>query len=431
MKKTTAFIYAIIACLTLTASSAMAWSMWEFPWSDPGVDAFVMLGEKSVDGLTEMSVEDKRSTVMEICETLSDSADYNWFIDATPAVSTTEETVLKFPFLDMNMDGINDEASCNVEFWHVDNNIFLEETGKMQYMAALPWSVGVYTENNKIKVSMRSPKASVMVFMREENDIDYYKWLADYIGITLDTHIRFQLSMEHFNTYWLEDMDETAISEAVLQDIEERLGVPINLQLAAPTVSFPADGMSVEQVVEVIKQNVNAKTVPDLNMDGDTTDLGDESVLPELFNNFFMGLLTFDDMLGVLATAPDIWNMGGTFQQWKTVKTYAPADLNTELQQISICQPFYATTALNSTGAYHQTIMPCRVMVWEEDGNISISISNPELFFAAFFFDANDNMSEDMLNLFSIFPTFVYDEIATLINNSLAEIGSTASFALH
>ena len=75
------------------------------------------------------------------------------------------------------------------------------------------------------------------------------------------------------------------------------------------------------------------------------------------------------------------------------------------------------------TGLYHQTIMPCRLSIWREKDQYFISVSNPEVFFAVFFLDALPNMSPRLVDLFKIFPTFVLNEIITLVNGGLKDLG--------
>ena len=62
--------------------------------------------------------------------------------------------------------------------------------------------------------------------------------------------------------------------------------------------------------------------------------------------------------------------------------------------------------------SYHQTVMPCRIMVWE-DREIFVSMSNPEIFLPAFFFDAP--RPENLETLFLVFATLVYNEIAMFV----------------
>ena len=85
---------------------------------------------------------------------------------------------------------------------------------------------------------------------------------------------------------------------------------------------------------------------------------------------------------------------------------------------------------LNITGPHHQTVMPCRIMVWEDDEEIFVSMSNPEMFLPAFFFDAP--LPENLENLFPVFATLVYNEIVTMINDTLDnELGVSEQLDFH
>ena len=388
-------------------------------------EAFEIIGTKYVWGLADKTVAEKREMVMEIGEYLAENAE-NSKISVPEALRG--ETVLKFPYMDMNLDGVADEASCNVEFWHVDNDQFLTGTGTMQYMAALPWPVAIWTEGNYIKAGLRIPETSLRVFMRQESNIADYEETGAQIREDMEDLLQWQLAFKGFSTWYINRQEETSITEEVLQNVESMLG-PITTDLAAPTVSFPANGMSVEDVLTVLEAQVNTPRVPDLNEDG-IVDAADKAVLPGMFQAFFDGQMSFDDMVAVMQSAPDMWTPGYTFQQWKSVKVLE-VGAGTNLYQVSVCQPFYAQTALQLTGLFHQTIMPCRLLVWEENGQINISVSNPEVFFALFFFDAAPNMTQDMQDLFGIFPTFVLNEMVVLVNSTLEELGATERMDFH
>ena len=420
-------IGALLASLLCVPGFAFAFGDW-WDWGssvDVRDEAFEIIGKKYVFGLSGKTVEEKRALVMEIGEYLAEHAENS---ELFVPVALRGETVLKFPYMDMNLDGVADEASCNVEFWHEDNQQFLVNTGTMQYMAALPWPVAIFTDGNYIKAGLRIPETSLRVFMRQESDLADYEELGAEIREDMENLLRWHLAMKGFSTWYIDRQEDTSITEDVLLQVESMLG-PITPDLAAPTVSFPANGMSVEDLLTALEAQVNLPRVPDLNGDG-IVDAADKAVLPGMFQAFFDGQMSFDDMVQVMLSAPQMWNMGATFQQWKSVKVLE-VGAGTNLYQVSVCQPFYAQTALQLTGLYHQTIMPCRLLVWAEDGRIHISVSNPEVFFALFFFDAAPNMTQEMQDLFSIFPTFVLNEMVVLVNSTLTGLGVSEQMAFH
>jgi hypothetical protein len=94
---------------------------------------------------------------------------------------------------------------------------------------------------------------------------------------------------------------------------------------------------------------------------------------------------------------------------------------------LEICQPFYAGTAL-STGYHHMAVMPCVVSVWEDKGQVHVNILDPNFLFAYFFKDGADTMPPAMADLFMVFPTFVLNEIAAIVNTGLEQAGVAERF---
>lgn len=410
MKRTVQYLLVAVLMQGMVTASASAFSF--FDWGSPDVrsEAFETIATKYVFGLSGKTVEEKLELVMEIGEFLAEHAENSKLY--VPEASWGE-TVLKFPYMDMNLDGVADEASCNVEFWHEDNASLFEGTGVMEYMAALPWPVAIYTDGNYIKASLRIPETSIRVFLRQEANIAALEETGAEIREDIEDLVKSKLIWKGFRTFHTDLYEASAVTEEVLLNVESQLG-PITVELAAPSVSFPANGLTVNEVVNILLDVVNAPAVPDLNQDG-VVDDNDKKVLPAMFQAYIDGNMSWDDMIAMMSSAPCLWNMGATFQQWKAVKVLDAGPV----VQLSVCQPFYAQTALKMTGLYHQTIMPCRLLVWAEGGNINIAISNPEVFFALFFFDAAPNMTPAMQQLFQIFPTFVLNEMVTLVNNTM------------
>jgi len=402
---------------------------------DKGVQVFVSVAQKTVEGLSDLSLADKRATVMEICEEISHKANYNTQMSETTSLEAPggfhHETVMVFPYLDSNMDGVKDNASCNVELWHEDTDKLMRKTDSNQYMGALPWAVSVVTVGDEIKVNMRSPEASVRVFMHDEKK-DTKKWERKAREIEKDfkTHLQLVLSEdEDFRFSGLDDMSGTALTTQRIEDLLDAADEKYMKEYGTPTISFDANGYTVEDIVEAIILGANACRTPDLNDDGTAgCQAEDLAMLPDLFNGYVQG--DEQPLVDALGMAMPIWENGGTLQKWKSVKTYAPEGAKGNLHQISVCMPFYATTMLNITGAYHQTVMPCRVMVWKNDGEIFVSMSNPEMFLDAFFFDSA--LPENLKDLFPVFATLVYNEIAAMVNHTLdTELAISEQLELH
>ena len=388
--------------------------------SDVRDEAFEIIGTKYVYGLADKTVAEKRAIVQEIAEHLVEHSE-NSKIFVPEALRG--ETALKFPYMDMNLDGVADEASFNVEFWHEDNTEFLADTGVMEYMAALPWPLAIHTDGNYIKAALRIPESSIRVFLRPEDDTESYEELAAGIREDMESMLRWDLRWLGFSTWHIDRIEASSITEPVIAAIEEQIG-EITVELAAPGISFPANGRTVEEVLTALETAINTPRVADLDMDGVPGTAADKGVLPAMLQGYANGDIPFCQIVGMFRAAPYFWNQGFTFQQWKSVKVLA-VDAGTNMYQVSVCQPFYAQTAVQLTGTmYHQTIMPCRMMVWVEDDQIHMVLSNPEVFFALFFFDAAAEMDERMQKLFRIFPTFVLNEMATLINSAAEDVGT-------
>ncbi len=410
----------------------------------PQDEAFEILASKTVEGLSGQTVQEKRAVVLEVCEQIThDAASQRRISPVVTMLSELEgveyETDLKFPYLDMDMNGAKEEASCNAELWHKINDVILYSSGESRYAAGMPWPIAVYTEGDSIKVGMRLPETTIRVFLNDSPMKSFYETLGSRIRTDLERFLARSSALEDFNheiipiakssiTEEKVDMLEGMIGELNTDSVAPMVTIPIS---AVPAALIPGGSGALEAVVGALEVAVNTPRIGDLNQDG-TVDAADKAVLPGMFQMVMTGAMSMEEMGAVMATAPYVWNMGGTFQQWKSIKLVQP-ESQPGLYVLSVCQPFYAATAIQaSKAAFHQTIMPCRLLIWEEDGNINIAITNPEVFFAAFWMDAQIDPASAMGGLFQIFPTFVLNEMIAMVNGALGEqLGLQDRMALH
>ncbi|MEN8258006.1 MAG: hypothetical protein ABFS09_09115 [Thermodesulfobacteriota bacterium] len=424
MAITTAAITCCSASTSLAASPA------------PAEEAFKIIAEKKVSGLSDLTTLEKKAQVLHICEHLSSSTDPLGAITSVETIPSeldgvAYEAVLNFPFTDMNMDGVADSASCNVEFWHEMNDDILSMSDNPRYMSAMPWPMAVYTEGDNIKIALRLPETTMRVFFNDSDDKATYEEMGAVIRADIENFVISTLQDGGDQGFKIEDelVKGTQIKEEVLQGIESMIG-PINSDSVAPMVSIsaasvpasmiPEGSTALDAVVGALEVAINTPRVGDLNQDS-VVDAADKAVLPGMFQQVMTGEMSVEQMQQVMATAPYVWNMGGTFQQWKSVKLMQ-SESTPGLYELSVCQPFYAQTALQASGSlFHQTIMPCRLLVWDDGVNINIAITNPEVFFAAFWLDAPIEAGSPMAELFKIFPTFVLNEMITMVNGALGD----------
>ncbi|MEN8200634.1 MAG: hypothetical protein ABFR63_11245, partial [Thermodesulfobacteriota bacterium] len=388
--KTIAFTTAAFSCCALgTASAAVDLA--------PQMEGFQFIASKA--GAAPGDVAAKRAAVMEICEHISEAAAY---CPALSAVETLEsgvegvayETALKFPYMDMNGDGVYDAASCNVELWNTMNDAMLIMDEDTRYMSALPWPVAVYTEGDDIKVAMRLPETTMRVFFNDSKNKEIYENMGGFIRANMEMFLEETLAHEDFDVN-LVRVAESTVTEETLDMVQQMIG-DIDSNKLAPTVSVSVSAVesvsggvpALEAVTNALEIAVNTPRVPnfpamadcsedvdipnpDCNGDGK---VGGTAMLPDMFMAVMLGKMGVADMNAMMAGAPDMWNMGATFQQWKSVKLMQPESAP-HIYQISVCQPFYAQPAVGASGdIYHQTIMPCRLIVWEKKGEIHIAI---------------------------------------------------------
>ena len=230
----------------------------------------------------------------------------------------------------------------------------------------------------------------------------------------------------------IEPIESTQISELEISEIETVLG-PITAELVVPSITLTdlPEELNIEDLVLALEEGIPAFRLPDLNEDGESNS-DDGAVIPNMIQDYLNGVITLSDIQQMIDEAQILWEDGYTLQQWISAKT---ANLSSyrlgKLYIISACQPFYAGVALGTGGLYHQGIMPCKISIWEEDKTVKIGLSNPEVFFNAFFRDVMPDLSEEMADLFPLFPSLVYNELAAIINSVAQDLGSTVSYELH
>jgi hypothetical protein len=395
-------------------------------------NVFLSVAQKEYSNLGALTLEEKQEIVLDLGKRLNRVAQAHLgktsSVDTLPADilgsdgEDVHETVLKFPFLDADQDGVPEEASCNLELWHDDTAILLNGSGKNQYFAAMPWPVSIRTDHETIKIDMRSAEASVMVFMHDEtaSDLARYKTLAASIDQDIIYFLRSAL-VAIDPTFTFDDLDDHSNSAISIQEEDAIVRHGIHhegdgmLEYGTPSISFDAGSLQVDEVVRALIKAFNTYRTPSLSQTNERQN--DLAILPTLFSAFVQG--DKQPLLDALDQAMGAWLEGATFQKWKSVKDFAPGNIHGNLREVSICQPFYATTMLNLTGTYHQTTMPCRVLVWEENNTIVIAMSNPEMFLPAFFKDGVAQLPDTLRELFPIFATFVHNEIIAMINDAL------------
>lgn len=409
-------------------SSSFQWHYWNPPVRkhEPKVkilsEAFEILGIKSYDS-EDKTATMKKGLLMELAENMSHNLHFG-----TLNVTLAEkgEDILAFP-------PVNNEVGVNIEIWHKHNDYLLSKT-KLDYILSMPWTVSIWTEGEKMIAGLRVPETSVRIFFNDAPDVEKYENKAANIRKDIEKEVIRLLREEGFvaSMKMIEPIEGTQISDLEIAEIEAVLG-PITAELVVPSIALTdlPEELSIEDVVIALEEGIPAFRLPDLNENG-VTNSDDGTVLPAMIQDYLNGVITLSDIEQMIDDAQIFWEEGHTLQQWISAKT---ANLSSyklgKVYIISACQPFYAGIALGTGGLYHQGIMPCKIGIWEEDGTVKIGLSNPEVFFNAFFRDVMPNLSEEMADLFALFPSLVYNELAAIINSVAEDLGSTISYEFH
>jgi hypothetical protein len=413
MKSPLRVVFAIIV-LSLFCSSVIASNF-----------TYERLGYIEIPGLAEMEIGDKGLFVEDALDLVIAKADKHWGISV--AVGTNGMDILPFPPVDFDFDGSPDGVVRQVELSFLSDALLLKSTSLAKGIV-LPWQVAAYTQGDFIQVIIGVPETFVRTYFA---DVPNVKRLIR--RTTLIQHLR-MVALVHGAlrgsgyTLTREGLPGTVLDDVTINQIEQTLGLPITQGFIAPSVALP--GADIEQVVEELVETFEAPSVPDLNDDG-VSDAEDQAVLPTMFMRYMTDDdFSFAEMAGMLGEGFSLWEHGYSFQQWAVPRVL---DLSSRIQRlfiIELCQPFYASTAL-STGLHHAPSMPCAVGVWEEDGVVYANLLNPEFIFAYFFVDAGPNMPEKMAQLFLVFPTMVFNEMAGILNAGVRALGYSDQIELH
>jgi uncharacterized protein (DUF302 family) len=378
--------------------------------------AYERLAYMEVSGLSDMTIEEKTDLVEDTLDLVIDqTAEHSelWVAEGTNGMQ-----YLPFPPVDFDMDGSPDEVVRQIEISFLDDEAYLRSTS-LAKVIALPWPVAAYTDDDSVAVIIAVPQAFVSTYFRDASNMSGLLQVAKNIqhrGLVALVHEALEDS--GFDLVQ-EGLPGTILDDAIIADIEGYMGIPITQEFIAPSVALP--DADIKDVVAGLVAAFKTPSVPDLNGDG-KLDSADEGVFPAKFMEYMRGEISFEEMVGMLSMGFELWAQGYSFQQWAVPRVL---DLSTPGRQtfvIELCQRFYAATAL-STGLHHAPSMPCAVAVWVENGVVYANLLNPEFIFAYFFIDAGPNMSDEMAQLFSVFPTMVFNEMAGLFNTAVRQMG--------
>lgn len=389
----------------------------------PPAYTYELTATRTVAGLGNKTIADKKAAIDGAIDALiKRTKKMPWF---RLQVGTNGMDRLNFPPIDLDLDGKPDEAAKKIELSFSSDGWMLASTSKA-HLVALRWSIVVYSDKDKLRTVIGVPETFTRIYFRGEKNLRALTWIAGMVHSNLRHLAHVALAPAGHATYLNQGVAGTELSEQRIAQLEAKLG-PVTAESIAPSLTLT--GVKTAQVVAALEKAFEAKRVPDLNQDG-KLDSADQQVLPTMFSDYMQGKLTFAQMGAMMGQGFALWKSGGTFQQWANPRTI---DLSRpwlgELYIVELCQPFYAQTAL-STGLYHVPSMPCAVSVWEEQGKVRVSLLDPNFIFAYLFIDAGPKMPAAMQQLFGVFPTFVYNEMAAILNAAMGDLGLSQSLPL-
>jgi len=392
---------------------------------------YELTAQKVVPGLSGQTIDEKRAVVDETLDRLVAAAQEELGLEIVVGTNGADRTA--FPPVDLNMDGTPDDVGKMVEVWLRSHSVFLASTD-VAHGIGLPWTIVAYTSSgvvgdpsdDTVDVVIGVPETFTRLFFRGEPNAGLLELVATYVHHPrLRCLVHRALEGEGYVTNLDQGIPETEMGETEIAAIEEFTGAPLSAEVIAPSLTLRH--VKVAEVVAALEQAVVAPTVGDLVYG----DVHGAEVLPAMVQDYMAGVLSFEQIAGALAGAFDYWGAGYTFQQWQVPRIL---DLSTpivgKLFIIELCQPFYAGTAL-STGLHHMPSMPCAIAVWQVHGAVKVSLLDTSFIFAYFFADAPEHMPELMLQLFGVFPTLVFNDMAALVNNATASLGLDVTLDLH
>ena len=397
---------------------------------------YELTAQKVVPGLSGQTIDEQRAVVDETLDRLVAAAEGEPGLEIVVGTNGADRTA--FPPVDLNMDGTPDNVGKMVEVWLWSHSWFLTSTD-LAHGIGLPWTIVAYSNSgdaedpsdDTVDVVIGVPETFTRLFFRGEPNADLLESVARCIHHPrLRYLVHRALQDDGYATNLDQGIPETEMGEAEIAAIEALTGRPLSAEVIAPSLTLRH--VKVAEVVAALEQAVVSPTVGDLNQDGEVDDDLDEGVLPYMVQQYMAGNLTFEEIAGALAGAFDYWSAGYTFQQWQVPRVL---DLSHpilgKLYIIELCQPFYAGTAL-STGLHHMPSMPCAIAVWQVHGGVKVSLLDTSFIFAYFFADAPNHMPPPMLQLFGVFPTLVFNDMAAVVNSATTEIlGLDVTLDLH
>jgi hypothetical protein len=383
--------------------------------------AFELSAMKTVAGLGAKSIADKKTAVGQATDRL-----VKW-IGKLPyvklLVGTNGMERLDFPPIDRDMDGSPDEVAQKLELSFPTDPWFLYLADRARGLA-LRWSVVVYTDGDALKVALGVPDTFIRLYFRGEPHLPLLRSWGRWDHRRMRDLVHIALKGDGFNTRLDQSLPGTELSEATIKTVESQLG-PLTAESIAPSLTLDGKSVTVAQVVGAIEAAFTAKRVPDLDGDGDV-DAQDQSVLPAAMQSYLSGQMSQAQLSAMMGQGVSLWNNGLTFQQWANPRTLSVGSV----QVVELCQPFYASTALG-TGLHHIPSMPCAVSVWQEGNKVRVNVLDPVVIFAYFFRDAGPTMPPAMQQLFALFPSFVFNEMAGVVNAAMADLGVKPRLVLH
>jgi hypothetical protein len=386
-----------------------------------GPHAFELSAVKATPGLAQSSIADKKSTVAQATDRLVKWAGKLPYVKLLVGTNGMER--LDFPAVDSDMDGNPDEVAQKLELSFPTDDWFLWLADPARGLA-LRWSVVVLTDGDAVKVVIGVPDTFVRLYFRGEPHLPLLRAWARWNHHRLRDIVHLALAGDGFTTRVNQGLPGTELTETTISSVEAMLG-PVTAESIAPSLTIDGANVSVSQVVAAIETAFTAKRVPDLDADGDV-DADDLQVLPTAMQQFLQGQMSETELAGMLGQGASLWGNGLTFQQWANPRTLQIGQVHV----VELCQPFYAATALG-TGLHHVPAMPCAVSVWQEGDVVRVNLLDPDVIFAYFFRDAAPQMPPAMQQLFAIFPAFVFNEMAGVVNAAMADLGATPRLALH
>jgi hypothetical protein len=353
-------------------------------------------------------------------------ADENMFVAVgTKEIGTlgTTSAFIPYPPVDYNMDGSPDDAGHMLEVSFDDDSEFLRVG--LRHGIALPWQIAAYTYGDTIYVIAGVPQTVVRTYFRGVDNFDQLMSLSTQYQSKIETVVASALEPLGFTTHINTAIENTQLGEFEIAAIETAFGQELTPDFIAPSITITSDSVDMDTVITAIENAFLADEVPDLDGNGKAGEQGDDAVLPNAIMDYIAGNMTFEQFSAMLKQGMEIWGNGGAFQDWQFLREIEFSDDQAGTYHLmELCQPFYSGVALGF-GLYHMPSMPCALGVWEDSEGVHVNLLAPQFIFGYFFADATETLepTSPMMQIFSVFPTMVYNELVGIINSALRDIG--------